>query len=392
MGELASIRPAALRRPALGEAALALVLGAAGLVELVVSEPPDRLWAAVVVVLASTLPLAWRESAPLLPVVTAAIAVLLFASTFGRAEELPLMLWLAIGAGLYSLGEFGSNGQLLIGGALAAVSYAALGVIEEDAGGTAFGALLSIAALGVGKAVRVMGFESDVLEARIDVLQEEQERRAREAVNAERARIARELHDVIGHSISVMGVQAGAVRRVLPPELAEERETLQAVERAGRDAVTEMRRLLDLMRSADEAPSAALPTLAHAPQLIADMRHAGLTIELEIDGELEDVPPGRGLAAYRIVQEALTNALKHAPDGRVRVSIRRTPQQLEVEVLQEARSSEETLNQPSRGLTPHGLVGMHERVALYGGRLVAGPGADGGFDVRAVLPLQAGAG
>ena len=122
-----------------------------------------------------------------------------------------------------------------------------------------------------------------------------------------------------------MGVQAGAVRRVLPPELEEERETLLSVERAGRDAVTEMRRLLDLLRSADDAPSGALPTLGYVPQLIADMRRAGLGIELEVDGDLDDVPPGRALAAYRIVQEALTNALKHAPDARVRVRIRRPP-------------------------------------------------------------------
>jgi signal transduction histidine kinase len=308
------------------------------------------------------------------------------ASAFGNADDLPLMLWLAVGAGIYSLGEFGSKAQVVAGAVVAAVVYATLGAVQDDAGSAALGGLVPIAALGVGRAVRVMGFESDVLEARIGALEDEQEERAREAVTAERARIARELHDVIGHSISVMGVQAGAVRRVLPPELEEERETLLSVERTGRDAVTEMRRLLDLLRSADEAPSSALPTLGYAPQLVADMRRAGLSVELEIDGDVEDVPPGRALAAYRILQEALTNALKHAPDARVRVCIRRTPERIEVDVLQELGSS----THADDGAARHGLVGMHERVAMYGGRLAVGPGADGGFEVRAALPLQAG--
>lgn len=393
MGAHASIRTVPHARPSFAGVAVAVVFVAATLVELAFSSPADPLWASVLAVAAATVPLAWRENAPLLVVVVAAAGIL-FGAAFVDSDDRPLLLWLAVGAGVYSLGEYGTNRELAIGVAMASVAYALLGVIEDDAGAAALGAFMPPAAAGVGRAVQIMGFESDVLEKRIDVLQEEQERRAREAVNAERARIARELHDVIGHSISVMGVQAGAVRRVLPPELEQERETLLAVERTGRDAVTEMRRLLDLLRSADEAPSDALPTLGLVPQLIADMRHAGLTIDAEIDGGLDDVPPGRALAAYRIVQEALTNALKHAPGSRVRLSIRRTTDQLEVEVLQEAAPSTQTLDQPSRGLTPpgRGLTGMHERVSLYGGRLAVGPGSDGGFEVRAALPLQGGAG
>jgi signal transduction histidine kinase len=385
MGALALIRRTVPGHPGVAGSVLALVLTTAALVELALSATPDRGWAAVVVVLLATLPLAWRDRAPVVVVALPMAAVLVFSAAFGEADELPLMLFLGIGTATYSLGELGSNRQVLIGGAVVVVGFAALGVMEDDAGAVSFGVLTSLALLGVGRAVRIMGFESDVLEARIGRLQEDQERRAREAVTAERARIARELHDVIGHSISVMGVQAGAVRRVLPPELAEERETLQSVERTGRDAVTEMRRLLDLLRSAGEAPSGALPTLTLTPQLIADMRHAGLGVELEIDGELEDVPPGLALAAYRIVQEALTNALKHAPDARVRVAVRRTAGQLEVEVLQEP-SERVSAEREGPG---HGLVGMHERVALYGGRLAVGPGSDGGFEVRATLPLQA---
>jgi signal transduction histidine kinase len=386
MGALASTRPP-LPRPAPADVVLGAVLAVAALGELALSDPPEREWAVVAVVLLATLPLAWRQAYPLVAVATALGGVLLYASAFGDAEELPLIFWIGVGTGLYSLGEFGSNRAVVIGAALSLAVCTVVGVSEDDPGAIGFGGVLTLAAVGVGRAVRVMGFESDVLEARIDRLQEEQEERAREAVTAERARIARELHDVIGHSISVMGVQAGAVRRVLPPELAEERETLQSVERTGREAITEMRRLLDLLRAAGEAPSGALPTLSLTPQLVADMRHAGLAVEFEADGDLEDVPPGLALAAYRIVQEALTNALKHAPDARVSVRVRRGSGQLDVEVLQAPGAAP----RPEREGAGHGLVGMHERVALYGGRLAAGPGPDGGFEVRATLPLQAGA-
>jgi signal transduction histidine kinase len=366
---------------------LALVLAAAGLIELAITGASSPAWVAAAVLLAS-LPLAWRDRLPLLPVVAAAAGVAL-ATAFTSAEDLPIFLWIAVGAGMFSAGEYGSDRELLAAAVIGPVTYTVMGLIEEDLDSAVFGGLITLAAAGVGRAVRVMGYESETLEARIGALEEDQERHAREAVAAERARIARELHDVIGHSISVMGVQAGAVRRVLPAELQEERETLLSVERTGRDAVTEMRRLLDLLRSADDAPSNALPTLAYVPQLVADMRHAGLALELKVDGDLDDLPPGRALAAYRIVQEALTNALKHSPEARVRVCIRRTPEQVEVDVIQEAGGAMNGSGDTSGG---HGLVGMHERVAMYGGRLAAGPGPGGGFEVRAALPLQAGTG
>jgi signal transduction histidine kinase len=367
---------------------LAFVLAAAGLIELAVTGAAGPEWVIVAAVLLASVPLVWAERFPLLPVVAAAGGVA-FASAFVDGDDLPIFLWIAVGAGMFSAGEHGSDRELLAAAVIGPLTYASLGLLENDDGAAAFGGLITLAAAGVGRAVRVMGFESDTLEARIGVLEEEQERRAREAVAAERARIARELHDVIGHSISVMGVQAGAVRRVLPPELEEERETLLSVERSGRDAVTEMRRLLDLLRSAGDAPSDALPTLAYVPQLVADMRHAGLTVDLEVEGDLDDVPPGRALAAYRIVQEALTNALKHSPGEHVRVGVRRTPEQVEVHVIQETGATNGAAPDTTGG---HGLVGMHERVAMYGGRLAAGPGPSGGFEVRAALPLQAGTG
>jgi signal transduction histidine kinase len=384
---MVALLPARLRsvpRPGPADVALALLLAAGGLVELSVAPPSGSWGAAVLAALAPSLPLAWREIAPAWVVAVAAGGVVAAAS-FSSPDELPLLAWLAAGVGVYSLGENGSKGELIAGGAIAIVAYAGVGLLEYDSGHVVAGGVLALAALAVGRAVRVMGLETDVLEARAAELERDRDERARRAVAEERERIARELHDVIGHSISVMGVQAGAVRRVLDPELERERAALLAVERTGRDAVTEMRRLLGLLRSDDAAPAEAAPTLSRAHDLVSDFRRAGLDVELELEGDLADLPPGRSLAGFRILQEALTNALKHAPDAHVRVSLRRGPTQVEIEVLQDLGA-----RKPGEAEPGQGLVGMRERVALYGGQLSVGPGADGGYEVRARLPLQAG--
>ena len=230
-----------------------------------------------------------------------------------------------------------------------------------------------LGALAVGRAVRVMGFETDLLEARTSQLERERDEQAQAAVAEERARIARELHDVIGHSISVMGVQAGAVRRLLAPEQAREREALLAVERVGRDAVEEMHRLLGFLRSNGERVTPGTPlTLQRVDDLVAEMRRAGLEVDLHVDGQLDDLSAGRALAAFRILQEALTNVLRHAPGARVSASLRRTAAELQIEVADDGGARPGT--RPGGG--GHGLVGMRERAALYGGTLEAGPRAD----------------
>jgi signal transduction histidine kinase len=180
-----------------------------------------------------------------------------------------------------------------------------------------------------------------------------------------------------------MGVQAGAVRRRLQPGQDPEREALLAVERTGRDAVAEMRRLLGFLRSADsDSSTAALPTLRRLDDLAAEMRRAGLEVELRVEGDLDGATPGRELAAFRIVQEALTNVLKHSPGARVEVVLTSTAAALEIEVRDDGAG-----RVPAReNGAGHGLVGMRERVGMYGGRLDAGPRDDGGFEVRATLP------
>jgi signal transduction histidine kinase len=374
----------ALPKPERFDIGLALVLAVLALGDAAAESPAEPAGIAVVGALATTLPIAWRSVAPGTAAVIATLGLGLVVAV-GSSDNQPTVTAFAPLIALFALGEQGSTRALRWAGSACVLAWTSAGLIDGDAGAVVFGFCGSIGAIAVGRAVRVMSFETEVLEAQVGSLQEEQERRAREAVTAERERISRELHDVIGHSISVMGIQAGAVRRVLPPELEREREMLTAIERTGRDSVGEMRRLIDLLRSAEDTPDAAPPTLTRVSALVDDVRRAGLDVELELVGELGDLPPGRALAGYRIVQEALTNALKHAPGGPVVVQIRRLAADVEIEVCGGADPRPHPGPRPTGG---QGLIGMRERAALYGGTLAAGPTPDGGFRVAATLPAE----
>ena len=381
--------PLAVRRPLVPvpqsfDVVLALVVAALALVDaLVLEPPPEPMAVAVGGALITSIPIAWRSVAPATAAVVASLGFTLVVAV-GSADVQPTVTWFAPLITLFALGEHGSAHALRWAGPVCVLAWSATGFLQEDLGGVAFGLFGAIGAIAVGRAVRVMGFQTEVLEKQVGTLQQERERLAAEAVAAERDRISRELHDVIGHSISVMGIQAGAVRRVLPPELEREREMLRAVERAGRDSVGEMRRLIDLLRSPGDTPDAAPPTLARVGALVDDVRRAGLQVELELEGTLEDLPPGRALACYRIVQEALTNALKHAPGGRLHVRVARRPSEVEIEV----RGAPDPLSPTTNDSGGQGLIGMRERAAIYGGTLDAGPTSDGGFRVAANLPVQ----
>jgi signal transduction histidine kinase len=223
-------------------------------------------------------------------------------------------------------------------------------------------------------------------ERRAQIAERERDVAAREAVVEERARIARELHDVIAHHVSMIVVQAGAERRVLGDANASTREVLQTVEQIGRSALTEMRRLLGMLRGDASEPLTPQPGLADLSTLVSQLREAGLHVELQVDGERRELPVGIELSAYRIVQEALTNALKHAGDARATVHVRYGADSLELEVADDgARPG--AVRTGGRNARGHGLVGMRERVALYGGRFDAGHNPAGGFVVRAKLPV-----
>jgi signal transduction histidine kinase len=376
--------PARLR-PGLVDAAIALLLFAGSMLEVVLDDPPGPVVAKITAVVLSTLPLAWRTFAPV-GTVGVTMGGLALAVILGLPTGEILVPHLAPLVAVYSVGVQ-SAARGVIAAVVIGLASSSIAVAVDPGGRVseiAYTAAGLLAALAVGRAVREMGFETDVLETRATELERERDEKARAAVAAERARIARELHDVIGHSISVMGVQAGAVRRVLAPELQREREALLAVERTGRDAVTEMRRLLGFLRSDDEERSLAEPppTLKRLDDLVAEMRRAGLDVDLRVEGELGDLPAGRALAAFRILQEAFTNALRHAPGAHVRASLRRGPGELEIEVVDDGNARPPV----SDGGGGYGLIGMRERVALYGGTLEAGPRPERGFAVVARLP------
>jgi signal transduction histidine kinase len=220
-------------------------------------------------------------------------------------------------------------------------------------------------------------------ERRLRLAERERDVAAREAVVAERARIARELHDAIAHNVSMMVVQAGAERRVLDPEQGSTREVLESVETIGRGALTEMRRLVGMLRADEDDPLAPQPGLSDLPRLVEQVREAGLPVELEVEGERRELPVGLELSAYRIVQEALTNALKHAGEAKATVRVRYLQDSLELEVVDDGPGAPAAATGGG-----HGLVGMRERVALYGGRFEATRRPSGGFTVRALLPVR----
>jgi signal transduction histidine kinase len=212
----------------------------------------------------------------------------------------------------------------------------------------------------------------------------EREERAQVAVAEERARIARELHDVIGHSVSVMTVQASAVRRLMRADQARERAALETVEATGREALAEMRRMVGVLRAPEAGPDLAPPpTLDQLNRLLETVRGAGLEVDLRTEGTVVPLPPGLDLTAYRLVQEALTNTLKHAQARRAEVRLSYHPDALAVTVRDDG------CGPPADPSTGAGLVGLAERVAVYGGSLGTGPADGGGYELRASLPLGA---
>lgn len=223
---------------------------------------------------------------------------------------------------------------------------------------------------------------------RVEVERSERERvAAARAVAEEQARIARELHDVVAHGVSVMVVQADAAEEVLGRDPARAAAPLQSIQRTGREALTDLRRLLGVMQSAPDSGLAPQPGLDDLNALLARVRLTGLGVELEVQGEGVRLAPGVDLAAYRIVQESLTNVINHADASRAVVAVVYRASSVDLEVRDDGRAVTERRPPPGG----HGLVGMAERVALYGGELQAGPDPGGGFRVRARLPLEAGA-
>jgi signal transduction histidine kinase len=341
-------------------------------------------------VLLQTLPLAVRRVAPLgaLVVINSAIGVhaamgyeMVQAGTFGSLIA------------LYGVASLTDSRRGIVAALIMVPAFAIFFATNRQEFGV--GEIASICgtwAVGwfLGTYIRIRGEQAEAAGERADWLERDRDVRAREAVADERARIARELHDMVGHALNLIVIQAGGAQRVFEsrPELA--RQSLASIESSGRQALSDMERMLEILRVA-EGPDQVLspqPGLRQVDSLAAHVSEAGLPVEVAVEGSPTELPSSVDLSAYRIVQEALTNSLKHAGASRAKVSIRYGPHSLELEVTDDGRGRSE--RGPSDEEGGRGLIGMRERVALFGGELSAGPMPEGGFRVLARLPLRSG--
>ncbi len=367
------------RHPFASDAALAVALAAFVLSDVWTSGDYFTASKAIYVPagLLMTLPLAWRRRAPLavVAVVMGALAFESLAVGSAPTPDSPLVAWLLA---IYSVAAHCDRVPALVGGGMSlAAGLVWIGLDDFFLPFVVFGGLWL-----AGRMVRQRETHARVVEERTAALDRERAANARVSAAEERARIARELHDVLSHSVSVMVVQAGAERMALGSDRAATGETLEAIERTGRQALGEMRRLLGMLRVGDEPPAhAPQPTLADLDGLVSHVREAGLPVELQVEGYPIAVPQGVAVSAYRIVQEALTNVLKHAGPAQARVVLRYANRELELEIADDGQGARDV------GEAGHGLVGMRERVALYGGDFDAAARNGGGFVVRARLPL-----
>jgi signal transduction histidine kinase len=336
----------------------------------------DRDALAVSLILASTLPYFVRRRAPTAVFVVTATAVAVLMLRHYDEGALPLALFV----GAYTVAAYRPAREVIAGAALIALLLIVLFI--GDTPGFGAGQLVS-SDVGFGAAMLV-GWTMQSRRHRINAFEHEQAEGALRAAADERLRIAQELHDVVAHSLGVIAVQAGVGMKVIDSDPAEARRSFENISRTSRSSLAEIRRLLGMVRNAEGMPAyTPAPGLADVPRLVQEVTGAGLPVDASVDGDLGLVPPGVGLAAYRIVQEALTNALRHAGAHRATVRLDSTTGLLLIEVIDDGRGLNGSL---VRG---HGLVGMRERAAVYGGSLDAGPGAGGGFRVAARLPYDA---
>jgi signal transduction histidine kinase len=374
-----------------------LALGLAGLsVQLVSTSDGPVSAPAYALVLLHTLPLALRRRFPSTVLATSVVSGLAVAA-LGLP---PVFLGPAILVPVYTIAAYGDRRSSLAG---LAVVEAAIAVVQLTPGATGvatwLGNTLVLGAVWlVGQFVhdrRVYAAQLEErtaqLEERTAQLEQAREELARWAMAEERLRIARELHDVIAHSLSVIAVQSGVGAHVAATQPEEARKALAAVEAASRTALNELRRLLGVLREDGEPPGglAPAPGLAAVDTLLTQMGEAGLAVKLRVEGVRPQVPPGVDLSAYRIVQEALTNVLKHAGPARAQVVICYGDQEVAIEVTDDGRGPA-TATTARRAGTGHGLVGFRERTALFGGELEVGPRPGGGFRVAVRLPFKTG--
>ena len=348
-------------------------------------EPTTPTWFAATATALIVLPLLARRRLPFAAPVSVWVIASAVAFIDGRIAVFTVSAYVAGMAASFLLGNLRDAFLARVG--LAIVLAGASIVVYNDpshtAGDFVFIPVLFAILWLAGFALATRAAQAEAAEERASLAEREREAAARIAVAEERARIARELHDVVAHAMSVMVLQVGAVRHRLPADRDEDARALGDVEQAGRTALAEMRRLLGAMRRDDEdAELAPQPGLSGLHALVDEVGRAGLPAEIHVDGDPFPLPQALDLSAYRIVQEGLTNALKHAHASRADVTVRYSPDELQIEVRDNGRGG----GGDGQG---HGLVGVRERVKIYGGEMTAGAANGGGFVLSARLPLAA---
>jgi signal transduction histidine kinase len=351
--------------------------------------PRSTLWFSIPAVILVVSTLLARRRLPFVAPVSLWLVAATISFVDGRLVVFPFGVYVAGMAAAFLLGNLADARQGRIG--LAVVLGAAAIVVYNDpehaAGEFIFVPVLFALPWLAGFALRGHAAQTQAAEERAARAEREREENARRAVFEERVRIARELHDVVAHHVSMMGVQAGAARVVLDRDRDKAKQALTAIETSSRQAVAELHRLLGFLRQAgDRDDLAPQPGLSELPRLAASLGDSDLAVAVSIEGERRELPSTVDVSAYRIVQEALTNTLKHSTASRADVHVRYWPDQLELEIVDNGRPGG-----GSPGPGGLGLIGMRERAALHDGQLSAGPAAGGGFAVKVRLPTPAGA-
>jgi signal transduction histidine kinase len=341
-----------------------------------------------VLVLLHTLPLVARRRFPLAVLATSVTSGVAFAAL----DLAPDILWMTFLVAVYSVAAYGDRWVSLAGLVVAELGWAAIQLTPGrfQAPTVISNALLIAAVWLLGHFVGVRRVYVLQLEERTAELEQARQELARRAVVEERLRLARELHDVVAHAMSVIAVQSGVGAHVAASRPEEAAKALAAIEATSRAALEELRRLLGVLRQEDEPQGdlAPVPGLADLDSLLAEVAKAGLAVKLQVHGTRPSLPAGVDLSAYRIVQEALTNVVKHAGPARAQVVVGYRDQEVTVEVIDDGRGAVTSVSDGRVG-TGHGLIGMRERVAAFSGELEVGPRPGGGFRVAARLPLAA---
>ena len=375
---------------------MVLALGCLALANIWVAPLPDTFHGPrpinTLIFLLICLTLLWRQRLPVAVLFAVIFLVGVQAALFDPsfqdpAKQIPLVSFLALIWCFYSVGAYSGVRRAVVAGVIAGVVILPAFLLTLRAGvhpENMFPSWLFCAwSWFIGTIVHQRQVQAARLQDLAVQLELEREEKAQSAVVEERNRIAREMHDVVAHSVSVMVVQSQAAQRLLEGEQRAARQALSSIETTGRQALTEMRRLLGTLHRTDaELTLAPQPSLRRLEDLIEQVRDAGLPVELHVEGEAASLPPGVDLSAYRIVQEALTNTLKHAGASHAKVVVHYRDDELELEVTDDGSGNGDG------GGSGQGMIGMRERVALYGGVLESGRKAGGGYVVRALLPLE----